>query len=303
MTTTVTDASDLLAIIPSLIGKYPTAGESVVVFINSEGNVALCSRQDNSSIAATDPDMFASYLALAVHSAQAKQYVFITYTDNANDQTLYEHAFALQPYAEMLDVLTVGNDGYTNMRDNEVFDLPPANLLGEEPLLDRSHLFSLFDGKRYRNSRSVMTQTLSLLKDATPDLLDRFVLMAQADKLKDGELVSLGASLLNVRVRDTILCDAASMGTGDCLFLYERMASVCALMPANYKAPAAAVAAIAAYLAGDGMRANVAIEVADAFDPDYGLSRLISSFMARAMTPTQLREVLTSFSRDELLAS
>lgn len=303
MTTTVTDASELLAIIPSLIGKYPTAGESIVVFINSEGSVVLCSRQDNDSIASMEPEMFAAYLSLAVHSSGAKQYVFVTYADDANDQSLYNHAFALQQYAEMLDVLTVDNEGYTNIFDNEVFPLPASVTLSDsEPILDRKMLFDAFDGTPYRTSKAVIKSTLSSLADASADLADRYVLMAQAETLKDGELVSVGASMLHHRVRDTLLFDIAGMNTGGCLFMYERMAKVCSLMPGKYKAGPATIAAIAAYIAGDGMRANVALEVASAFDPDYSLAGLFSEFISRALPPSQMRELLQSFTRETLVS-
>lgn len=299
-TATVTNAEDLLSLIPSLLGKYPTAGESVIVLIK-DGRVALCVRQDNEPMLNTDPDMFAAYMGLAFANSGAQQYVFVGYMDDANDQSLYHHAFALQQHGEMLDVLTVGRNQYTNVREDIIFDLPSAVLLGDEPVLDRSHLYSMYQDKTYRNHKSVMSTTLALLADADAQLNDRYVLMAQTEKLNDGELVSVGTSLLSMKVRDTLMYDIANMGLGECLFMYERMANVCSVMPGKYKAPAATTAAIAAYLAGDGMRANVALDVASTHDPDYPLKDLVQEFLARAMSPTQMRELLTSFEREELL--
>lgn len=302
-TATVTNADELLAVIPSLIGKYPTSGESVIVLINNDGGIALCARQDNDTMLNTEPDIFAAYMGMAFASSGAKKYIFIGYLDSAQDQCLYPHAFALQQYGEMLDILIVGNEQYTVLRDDDVRDVPAARLLGDEPMLDRAHLYGLFLDTPYRNAKSVISKTLPLLSGASAELIDRYVLMAQTEKLKDGELVSVGASLLSTNVRDTLLYDIGNMGVGECLFMYERMANVSSLMPGKYKTPAATVAAIAAYLAGDGMRANVALEVASTHDPDYDLMYLTQQFIARAMPPSQMRELLTAFDRKTLLAS
>lgn len=301
-TMTVTTADDLLSIIPSLIGKYPTAGESVIVLIR-DGQIALCARQDNEGMCSTDPDMFAAYMSLAVANAGATQYIFIGYMDDPNDQSLYPYAFALQQYAEMLDVLVVGNEQYTNMRENEVFDLPSATtILDKEPILDRKQLFDAFDGKPYRTAKAVMKSTLSTLKDASGDLVDRYVLMAQAEQLKDGELVCVGSALMHMRVRDTLLYDIGGMGASECMFMYDRMAHIASLMPGKYKASPATIAAVAAYLAGDGMRANVAIEVALGFDPEHSLAKLVGEFIARALPPYEMRSMLQAFTRSVLIA-
>jgi hypothetical protein len=299
--TTVHDASELLAVIPSLIGKYPTSGESVIVYIR-DNQVVLCARHDNEAIAVLTPDEFGAYSAMAIHAAQADQYLFVMYADDPNDQSFYEHAFALQQYAEILDVLVVGNEQYTNMRDNEVYPLPKANLLGEEPVLDRSDLYRSFDGKTYRTAKSIIAKTFQLVRDPSPDICDRFVLMAQAETLKDNELVSVGASLMSLRVRDTLLYDIGMMDRHALSFMYERMAKICSLMPADSKAAPASLAATAAYLSGDGMRCNVALDVALTFDPDYSYADILSRSVASAMPPKAVVALLTSFERSSLLA-
>ena len=62
----------------------------------------------------------------------------------------------------------------------------------------------------------------------------------------------------------------------------------------QYVAPVATMAAITAYLAGDGALARCAFDLALRHDPDYSLARMIDASLQVGLPPEQLRAILAS---------
>lgn len=103
--------------------------------------------------------------------------------------------------------------------------------------------------------------------------------------------------LADVRVRDTFLWDAAQTGT-DPRALAPRLAELVRCAPPGLVAPAATVLAIAQWTAGDGARANVALDRATADDPDYSLAHLVGAALRSGLPPSTWAASLAGLDRD-----
>ena len=102
---------------------------------------------------------------------------------------------------------------------------------------------------------------------------------------RDGAAALQGLS--DIRVRDTFLWDMAQPGT-DPRAVADRLADLVRCAPAGLVAPAATALAIAHWSSGDGARANVALDRADADDPDYSLAHLVGHGPALRTAPEHL---------------
>jgi hypothetical protein len=66
------------------------------------------------------------------------------------------------------------------------------------------------------------------------------------------------------------------------------------LVPTEYVAPVATMAAVTAYLGGDGALARCAFDRALRHDPDYSLAQMIDASLRAGLHPEQLRAILAS---------
>lgn len=117
-----------------------------------------------------------------------------------------------------------------------------------------------------------------------------------ADLPADEAAVML-AALLDVRVRDVVLWEVARWDD-------PRVAAECALgllrrAPEGFRAPVATVAALLAWLTGDGVRAAIAVRFALEEEPDYSMAVLLARSLRAGMSPTSFRELLSGLSREE----
>jgi hypothetical protein len=103
--------------------------------------------------------------------------------------------------------------------------------------------------------------------------------------------------LHDIRVRDTFLWDIAQPGT-DTRAVADRLADLVRCAPPGQVAPAATVLAIAQWSSGDGARANVALDRAQADDPDYSLAHLVGSALRSGLPPSTWAASLADLDRD-----
>ncbi len=103
--------------------------------------------------------------------------------------------------------------------------------------------------------------------------------------------------LTDIRVRDTFLWDMAQPGT-DTRALSDRLADLVRCAPPGQVAPAATVLAIAQWSSGDGARANVALDRAQANDADYSLAHLVGAALRSGLPPSTWAASLADLDRD-----
>jgi len=111
------------------------------------------------------------------------------------------------------------------------------------------------------------------------------------------EIHDLLLCLADIRVRDTVLWHLASVGaTQGCM---DWLVSAMRAAPAGHVAPVAACAAICAWLRGDGVRANAALDRALADNDRYSLAWLVGQSIAYGLPPSSWREVMGRLSESE----
>lgn len=105
----------------------------------------------------------------------------------------------------------------------------------------------------------------------------------------DLALCALAAS--NVHSRDVLL---SLMATDDDLLNLDLWLEVTRCAPTRYVAGAATVAALCAYLKGDGVVAGCAVDCALNADPDHRLAGLVDSSLSGGIPPEDVRSLLAS---------
>ena len=98
-------------------------------------------------------------------------------------------------------------------------------------------------------------------------------------------------------MRDTVLWDLAQ-GRGDTTVVAARLADVVRCAPDGRVAPAATVLSIQHWTAGDGARANVALDRALSETPDYSLGGLVKTSLTTGMPPSTWRDLMRTVPRD-----
>lgn len=104
------------------------------------------------------------------------------------------------------------------------------------------------------------------------------------------------ASLDDIRVRDTVLWDLAQ-GRHDVYQVTANLVHVVRAAPDARVAPSATVLAIQEWTAGDGARANVALDRALLDEPDYSLGSLVGQSLRSGLPPATWRDLMRSMPR------
>lgn len=105
------------------------------------------------------------------------------------------------------------------------------------------------------------------------------------------------ASLDDIRVRDTVLWDLAQ-GRHDVHQVTANLVHVVQTAPDERVAPTATVLSIQQWTAGDGARANVALDRALLDDPEYSLGALVGQSLRSGLPPATWRDLMRTMPRD-----
>lgn len=128
------------------------------------------------------------------------------------------------------------------------------------------------------------------------------LILSAPDAPNAAQLAESIRSINDIVIRDTVLWEMLRLPKGELLdigqFLRMCIRST-TKRGAMRRAPVATVAAIAAWLAGDGVRANAAIDVALASDPSYSLALLVETGLRAGLPPEHWRASLAGLTREQ----
>lgn len=113
--------------------------------------------------------------------------------------------------------------------------------------------------------------------------------VAEGAVLSDVELADIGASLLDVRVRDALftLVECADAGAAEAL--WSELARV---LPRPYRVEALALTAFSSYARGDGPLAGVVLEAALREDPTHRFTGMLDEAMQGGLRPEHIRTLV-----------
>jgi len=124
--------------------------------------------------------------------------------------------------------------------------------------------------------------------------------MSGPDAALDSEGIAIiVGGLRDIRVRDTVLWELSAADRASRFRALDLLRRCTRAAPAGSVAPVATCAAIAAWLVGDGTRAQVALERALDDRPDYGLALLVRHSVTVGMPPSSWGEAVAGLSREE----
>lgn len=95
-----------------------------------------------------------------------------------------------------------------------------------------------------------------------------------------------------VKIRDALIAHSSHLPPEQNRALANQIRTVAAAMPVSAREAAAVLAATNYYLAGDGVRATIACDVALASNPDSTMGNLLDAAITRGLPPSAYREML-----------
>lgn len=322
---TVRGLPELRASIPYLLGFYPERS-LVAIGLQHDGSVLLTLRIDapqtvEQAIAAIDqivPVLQRScphrvvvaycddYELLDVNAAEREQ---ITVAALRAYETVHDLApvLARELAGYGLNAIFVWPDrpGMPRRSGGPVPQIAVAQILaGRRLLRNRGEVSARLEpaaGAVRRKVRDHLTGLQSVphsridLVAMVTDVLER-----EADAIADGcrpaalqphDAAICAIALRDVRARDILITLIAQERAWCQEDLWCRITQ---LVPTEYVAPVATMAAISAYLVGDGALARCGFDLALRHDPDYSLAQMIDASLAAGLHPAQLRSILAS---------
>lgn len=104
-------------------------------------------------------------------------------------------------------------------------------------------------------------------------------------------------ALRDIRIRDTLLWHlAATANVAPCM---ESLVAAMRAAPQGHVAPVATCVAICAWITGDGVRANAALERALADDEHHSLAWLVGRSIAHGLPPAAWKEIMAALSEED----
>lgn len=119
--------------------------------------------------------------------------------------------------------------------------------------------------------------------------LDAISIAQSATTLRDRDYARLAIALTDPAVRDHYTALALTEDGNRAVAFWTRIVSQ---LPAPERAHAASMLAMTAYLNGDGVRANLAVQAALASDSDNVMASIMRTALENATSPARLREAL-----------
>lgn len=307
-----------VAAVPCLLGFTPE--RSLVVIWVGRGRLRLTQRIDLPGDWAADPprDWLDACLGHA-GATVADEAIVLVYAPghlparrciDAMERRLAESGVAL------VDALHVDGDRWCSYRCDEPCCPPEGReveievaeavraafaLEGVAPLASRQELVAQFapdDFARTGLARRRRGRARPLGERArTARLAGPCAVALRGEPLDEQTMWALVRGLADIRVRDTFLWRLARVE--DPRTVLDVLAAAVRAAPAGDVAPVATCAAIAAWLCGDGARAQVALQRATDDDPGYSMADLIDRALQAALPPQEWRAMMAALTERE----
>lgn len=124
--------------------------------------------------------------------------------------------------------------------------------------------------------------------------------MSSSDSTVDpAEVARLVRGLEDVRIRDTVLWEVSQVDSDGRFAALAWLAACARQTPEGHVAPIATCAAIAAWMVGDGARAQIALDRALRERPEYALAQLVQHSVRVGLPPSAWREAVSGLTRRE----
>lgn len=292
--------SDLLGVVPYLLGFHPS--ESLVVVFLRDRQVAVTARMDLA--VAESIDGLIDHLELVAARVETRTVVVLGYsTDGRVRQTVADLAGAL-PF-DLVDALAVGPDRWWSVLcdggccpvEGTAYDLSShplaaaAVLAGLPTTATREEIAALTDGpgadeadRLAQVARECETKLAGLGRRRRKDRMRRGVqraLDAPAGP-SETEAVELAVLALDVTIRDVAWAMMSRRAADDHVTMWRR---VVAVTPPPYEAAPLGMLAMAGWLSGNGALLNCCIDRLERVAPDYSLLAICRDISEGAIHP------------------
>jgi hypothetical protein len=216
----------------------------------------------------------------------------------------------------VLDVLSIGRDWWRSAvcsedccsdgpraLDGEVLDRVAADFVldGVNVLADRSDLLAEVAPDLPRVAE--VSRSWAASPDVPALVTTCVALWRRADPRVgidvQGTLAHLVA-LDDVWARDALIWYLARLDPVRSRYVAELLRSILRAAPTGHVAPIATLAAIAAWLSGDGARALVALERGLSAESQYRLASMVHAAVCAGLPPSKWREMVLQIPRDEI---
>lgn len=314
----ISSAEEMVSLAPNLIGFTPEES-LVLVATDINNNVVVSVRMDLDSVLDLGPHALATYvkehlpttvthLSPAVYTSMSKAYFQHTV------KNLTEYQNALQEFFTTNNPLLIHRSSWTFLECDEeccgLFPIVPLDSvdaefigLGHVTLSTREDINKEFETRPYDLDTFPLDKLDYELTDKSTDaqifFADRAARVIKGqDSPTSKALVELSYAVRNIRTRDLVIRAMAEVPIASGWFVYDIVVNAYRLAPHQ---AIATLAACAAYLNGDGARANIACGIAQEIDPDYSLNNMLSLALQAGMPPNAWREMVLGISQDEMV--
>jgi hypothetical protein len=297
----ISDPSDLLALIPYLLGFHPQ--ESVVTVLVGSGHVILTARVDLPAL--TSVDALAAEVSRLAVQHRAQEIVLVVYSAADPDaRSLLDGLLdELSEHQVSEAILVTGERWWSLVCSSDC--CPPQG----RPYEVESHRIAaeaVYAGMSVRGGRADLVTLVSGPDRADDERLDQLILAARADlsRLSPPQTTRLvekiiasavgGATLdecrllqLALTATDLLLRDRAwaMITRADAHRHVQLWAQVVAVTPPDLAAAPLALLGMAGWISGDGALQNCCVERLERIHPEYSLGMLLGDISARALSP------------------
>ena len=326
MTLSLTSPEAVVAAAPHLLGFHPR--DSVVVIWLTDRQIALTQRVDTAD-AVSHPDVLTDVSAnhlfneaiMLCYDGSPDLYAPVIHAMAATDCTIRDVLHVTEHGTYWVSLLHAGTDDdgpnrhhvtdATRARAADLF----AGLGAPAPVSSRESLaLTARLNPRWRTHLSAVRRALPAgdpaARDTARDLLITETLTAittplpaepaagPANPTGPDRDACLAFFLRDIRVRDALVWHLTRLNSDTLTVAYDTFVRAALCVPADHAAPAATCAGLAAYLGGDGARANIAVGYALASEPDYSLARMLATSLTAALSPQTYRDAMAGLTYD-----
>lgn len=299
---------ELVAAVPGLLGFQPE--RSVIAVVIDDGVVTLTLR---CNLPKEATDEWVASVFHAMRFAIGSSIVFVIYDDDADldgdmaHRELVDRLIAHDGERSILDAIAVVGDRWRSYLCSGTC-CPEAGTRIDDAAVLRMHSAVVLAGSVISPTRADIADEYepvdpldeSLFEETTgfsPISVEGVIAVVVDERsLSPNDIVDVVAAIRDVTFRDRLVVALCHLSPDRLRLARTHFASMVRQAPASWRAPVACVAAIAAWLGGDGVRANLALDQADRADAEYRLSAMMRFAINTGLPPEVWRRDVAALS-------